>query len=306
MPLLNTRRMLGLAQKHGYAIGHFNTTNLEETQAIVSAAVAMRSPIIIGTSTKALTYAGVDNLSLIVKNLAKAPVPIALHLDHGPDVRWALECIKHGYTSVMIDTSTLDYKSNSAATRKVVSYAHRHHVSVEAEIGVLRGIEDELVVADKDAYLTDPSAAARFVDDTHCDSLAIALGTSHGAHKFTGAARLDLGRLSEIREEVTVPLVLHGASSVYPDMVRSINRLGGKIKEAHGLPDRLIHQAIKRGICKVNTDTDLRLAFTLGVRRHVRAHPETYDIRKTLETAREELHKMVCRKIKLFGSAGTA
>ncbi len=296
--------MLGLAQKHGYAVGHFNTTNLEETQAIISAATHLRAPIIIGTSTKAITYTGTGNLCLLIKNMAHAKIPIALHLDHGPNLAWAQRCIKEGYTSVMIDTSSLDYAQNVATTQKVVAYAHKRKISVEAEIGILKGVEDD--ISSKQEYLTTPKEATRFVADTRCDSLAIAIGTSHGAYKFSQKPKLDLQRLWEIREEVSVPLVLHGASSVYPELVTKINRYGGRINNAQGVPDTILRKAIKAGICKINTDTDLRLAFTLGIRRHLSQHPQVYDIRETLEEARQELQQMVERKIKLFESDGKA
>lgn len=304
MPLVNTRRMLGLAQKERYAVPHFNTTDLEVTQAIISTCVEMRSPVIIGTSTKAIDFAGLDELATLIKTMSKAPIPIALHLDHGPDYEWAKRCIDAGYTSVMIDTSKLDYTKNVGATKKAVSYAHKRNVSVEAEIGVLKGVEDALSVDEKDAYLTNPNMAKRFVSDTKCDSLAIAIGTSHGAFKFKGEPKLDIKRLIEIGEEVSVPLVLHGASSVYQDVTDKINRLGGKISGAKGVPDKVLRKAIENGICKINTDTDLRMAFTLGMRRHIYENPKSYDIREAMESARAEVAKMVERKIKVFGSGG--
>ena len=290
--------MLGLAQKHGYAVGHFNTNNLEETQAIINAAVALSSPVIVATSHKALAFAG-DSLPTIIKHLAQAKIPVALHLDHSPTVKLAIECIDNGYTSVMIDTSQLKYRQNVAATKRVVDYAHRRKVSVEAEIGVLKGVEDD-VVSTKE-FLTIPAQARRFVNDTRCDSLAIAIGTSHGAFKFKGTPRLDLADLKEIREEVQVPLVLHGASSVYPALVHDINRFGGNIKHAEGVPEAMLKKAIGLGICKINTDTDLRLAFILGCRRYLIEHPEGFDLRNALTEARAEMQHMVARKIRLFG-----
>lgn len=307
MVLVNTKDMLAKARKHCYAVGHFNTTDIEETQAIVQAANELNAPVILGASTKAITYAGLKNLHDIIANIAReVKIPIALHLDHGPSSDWALRCIDNGWTSVMIDTSKLDYKNNIKETIRVVNYAHNRNVSVEAEIGVLKGIEDDLVVKDKEAVFTDPKQAKEFMKATGCDSLAIAIGTSHGAFKFHGTPKLDLARLKLIREIVNVPLVLHGASSVYQDVVKSINRLGGKVRGAQGVPDSILRSAVKLGICKINTDTDLRLAFTLGVRSHLKKDPANYDIRETLEAAKEELVKMTKRKIKVFGSEGMA
>ena len=311
MPLVNTDAMLKKAQKCGYAVGHFNTSNLEITQAIREAAAECNAPVIIGASKSAVEYAGFPLLVQLAKHALDRPntkkqkdPPYALHLDHGPTSQLDKDAVKAGFTSVMIDASSMDYAHNVRETRKVVQFAKRYKVSVEAEIGVLKGIED--YVKAKEHILTDPKKAVQFVKDTKVNSLAIAIGTSHGAQKFSGKAHLDLKRLEEIRDEVSVPLVLHGASSVYQDIVKGANTFGARLKKAHGVPDSILKKCIRRGITKINTDTDLRLAFLYGTRRFLKKNPEVFDYRKIIGAGKDEVRKMVIRKIKVLGSKDMA
>lgn len=288
-------------------MGHFNTSNIEFSQAIISAADEMRSPVILGTSVSALEFAGVKQLFLVVKSLAdRSKVPVALHLDHGPDVGWARTCVQNGWSSVMIDTSRHPFKRNVSMTKQVVRIASRKGVSVEAELGRLKGVEDIVKVSERDALLTDPSEARRFVSLTGCDSLAVAIGESHGAFKFKGVPKLDIKRLSQIRDEVDAPLVLHGSSSVYPAWVSKAERYGARLAGVKGVPDAVIKRCIKNGICKVNTDTDLRIAFTAGVREFLAANPKSIDYREMLSAGRDAVRQVVLRKISVFGSQGKA
>lgn len=307
MPLVNTKKMLKDARDGRYAVGHFNASNLEFAQAIIETADALNSPVIIGTSVSALEFATAPELFAIVKTLAaKTKVPVALHLDHGPSVDWAKACLKNGWTSLMIDTSKYDTKTNIFLTKQVVRLARPKNVSVEAEIGRLKGIEDIVNVSERDATLTDPKEAKAFVKATGCDSLAVAIGESHGAFKFKGKPKLDIPRLREIRNQVSVPLVLHGASSVYPDWVAKANRFGAKIANARGVPDSIIKKCVKNGVCKVNTDTDLRLAFTASVREFLAKNPKSIDYREMLAAGRKGVADIVKKKILVFGSKGKA
>ncbi len=309
MALTTNKEILDAAKVGGYAVGAFNTSNLEITQAIVEAAVEKRSPVIVSTSPSALAYAGIKNISKIVRTLAaEAPVPIALHLDHGLDFETVVKCIKHGWTSVMIDASKQTFADNAALTRIVVEVAHLAGVSVEAELGRLVGIEDHVNVSEREASLTDPAEAARFVKETGCDVLAVAVGTSHGAYKFKGEAKLDFARLSAIAGVVSVPLALHGASGVNKEAVETAIRYGAgtKLASAAGVPDDAIRQAVKNGIQKINIDTDLRLAFVSALREALATKPDEIDVRKLLQPGREAVKAAVARKIELFGSAGKA
>lgn len=295
--------MLAKAQDGGYAVGHFNISNLEFAQAVIDAAGELNAPVILGTSVSALEHAGVEPLFRIVQALAsKVSVPVALHLDHGPTIAWAKTCISNHWTSVMIDSSKFEFEKNVSITKQVVQAAHRRKVSVEAELGRLKGVEDIIVVKDREAVLTDPKEARVFVQRTGCDSLAVAIGESHGAFKFKGTPRLDLKRLAQLREEVAVPLVLHGSSSVYPKWVSLTDRFGGRLKGVRGVPDAIIQKCISRGICKVNTDTDLRIAFIAGVRRFLALDPASIDYRAMLGAGREAVFGVVKKKIKVFGS----
>ncbi|MBW2987427.1 class II fructose-bisphosphate aldolase [Candidatus Woesearchaeota archaeon] len=300
MALVNTKSLLRKAQRNSYAVGHFNTANLEITKAIIEAAEELNSPVIIATSKGAISYAGISHLSNIVRTYAKqAKVPVALHLDHSPDLELITKCIKHGWTSVMIDASQYSYVKNLRLTKLAATLAHRKKIPVEAELGQLKGKEGW--VKGKEIF-TDPEKARFFVKQTKCDSLAVSIGTSHGAYKFKGTPKLDIKRLKEIRDLVTIPLVLHGASSVPPALVKEANRYGAKIKGAKGVPNDQIRKAIRNGICKVNTDTDLRIAFDLGMRKHLKQNPENIDYRKILGSGMAEVKKVVKQKIKILGS----
>jgi fructose-bisphosphate aldolase class II len=303
--LVSTTEMLRKAQAGKYAVGHFNTSNLEFTQSIISAAEALRAPVIIATSTKAIEYASIKDIALVVRGLAeRASVPVALHLDHGPSLKWVALCLENGYTSIMLDASSKSYEENVALTRGAVELCSLRGVPVEAELGVLKGVEDD--VSAQEHIYTDPAVAARFVSETGCTSLAVAIGTSHGAYKFHGEAHLDLARLAAIREHVSVPLVLHGASAVPQALVAQANQFGGAIQDAQGVPDSAIRDAIANGICKVNTDTDVRLAFTAAARRFYAEHPSDFDPRAFLAVTRDAVKELVMDRIKLFGSDGKA
>lgn len=302
--LVTLKKILKKAQKGRYAIPAFNINDLEILQAIMEAAKKLRSPIIIQTSEGAIKYAGMENLFQMVKIAAKGKIPVVFHLDHGKDLKIVKKAIKFGYTSVMYDGSSLSYKENIKNTKKVVVWARRRGVSVEAELGALRGIEDLVSVSEKEAILTNPKQAKEFVSETSCDALAVAIGTSHGAYKFKGATKLDLKRLEEIRKNVKVPLVLHGASGVPKDLVKLIKKCGGNVGEARGNSPSEIKQAIKKGICKVNIDTDLRLAFTAGVRCELKRDKDEIDPREILGEAKKIMQKVAEDKIKLCDSQG--
>jgi fructose-bisphosphate aldolase class II len=233
-------------------------------------------------------------------------VKAALHLDHGKDLSIVVKCLRHGWTSVMIDASSAGYEQNIAITSEVARVAHIVGVPVEAELGRLAGVEDMVSVGERDASLTDPNQAADFVERTGCDSLAVAIGTSHGAYKFKGEPRLELERLSEIADKVSIPLVLHGASSVPQDVLDRAAKYGAELPGAKGVPENAISEAVKRGIAKINIDTDLRLAFTGGMRQLLTESPEVFDPRKIVGKAREAIKDVVKRKIRLFGSEGKA
>jgi len=263
--------------------------------------------VIVQTSEGAIEYAGMDYLVAMVRVAAQSKVPIVLHLDHGKDVKVIKQAIDSGYTSVMFDGSALPFDKNVAVTKQVVAWAHPKHISVEAELGVLAGIEDKVKATKKSATFTDPNQAVQFVEMTGCDSLAIAIGTSHGAYKMTSKkSHLDIERLKEIASCVDIPLVLHGASGVLEDVVALAEKYGAKLGAARGILDLDIVHAIKQGIAKVNIDTDLRLAFTAGVREAVADLPQVIDPRKLLAPSIQLMTEVAKRKMKLFGSAGKA
>jgi len=302
--LVNLNSILPKAKKGHYAVGAFNTSNLEITQAILHGAEELNSPVIIATSEKALKYAGIENLShLIVLMAKKSKIPVVLHLDHGSSFEVAKECIKHNYTSVMIDASGQPFKENLKITKDVVKYAHKQGVTVEAEIGRLAGIEDDIKVTSSDAIYTNPDEAKKFAEKSGCDALAVAIGTSHGAYKFKGKPKLRIDILREIAEQVKIPLVLHGASGVKLGWINRVNKFGGALQHARGVPDHLIKEAVRYGISKINTDTDLRIAFTAGVREYLKKNPKVFDPRKITELARDMMQKVVEDRIKTFGSA---
>jgi fructose-bisphosphate aldolase class II len=304
--LVTGKKILAKAHKEGYAVAAFNTNNMEMTQAIIEAAVLSKAPVIIQTSEGAIEYAGLNWLAAMIKEAAQAPVPVAMHLDHGKDYDLIKECIGIGYTSVMFDGSSLAYAENVRQTKKVVAYAHKRGISVEAELGAIAGIEDFVSVEAKNAHLTDPDQAAEFVQKTQCDSLAIAIGTSHGINKFTKEPELDLKRLKEIKAKTKMPLVLHGASEVDQRMVKIARTYGAKLKNAKGVDDALMKKVVRLGINKVNTDTDLRLAFDAGVREVIQTKPEIFDPRKILGPAKDYMREVAMERIKVLGSKNKA
>lgn len=302
--LVNSKFVLDKANKGRYAVPSFNVSNLETLQAVMAGALKMKSPVILQTSEGAIEYAGLEYLAAIVKVAAQGKLPVVLHLDHGKSLSMVKACLAAGYTSVMIDASDKSYSQNFKLTREVVKLAHRRKVSVEAELGAIAGIEDFVNVSERDAHFTNPEMAWKFVKGTGCDCLGVAIGTSHGAYKFSGAPRLDIERLKEIKKLVKIPLALHGASSVPSYIVKLGAKYGEVLGKVHGNSDKEVAQAIKFGINKVNIDTDLRLAFTAGVRMELAANPGIFDPRKILQPAKDLITQVVVEKIKLFGSAG--
>ena len=300
MSLVTTKEMFEKSMKEGFAIGAFNVNNMEIIQAIVDAASEAKSPVILQASSSAIKYAGIDYLMKMVEaaTIVHPELPIAIHLDHGPDFETCKMCIDAGFTSVMIDGSKYDFEENVRVTKEVVDYAHSKGVVVEAELGKLAGIEDEVNVDSKDAMYTDPEQAEEFVKRTGCDSLAIAIGTSHGAYKFKGEAKLRFDILKEIRKRIpNTPIVLHGASSVIPKLVEMCNEYGGDIPGAKGVPDEILMEAGKLGVSKINVDTDLRLAMTAGIRKVFVEEPNAFDTRKYLTPARELIKETVKHKM---------
>ncbi len=309
MALVTTKEMFEKSMKEHFAIGAFNVNNMEIIQAIVDAAKEENSPVILQASSSAIKYARINYLmKMIEAAVGETDVPIAMHLDHGPDFETCKMCIDAGFTSVMIDGSKYDFEENIALTKKVVEYAHERGVVVEAELGKLAGIEDDVNVDASDAMYTDPDQAKEFVERTGCDSLAIAIGTSHGAYKFKGEAKLRFDILEKIKEKLpNTPIVLHGASTVIPELVETCNRYGGNIPGAKGVPDEMLNEASKRGVSKINVDTDLRLAMTAEIRKVFGEAPEAFDPRKYLVPAREKITEVVKHKIRnVFGSSNKA
>ncbi len=309
MPLVTTKDMFEKSMKEKFAIGAFNVNNMEIIQGIVDGAAKENSPVILQASAGAIKYARIPYLrKMIEAALEEHDIPIALHLDHGPDFETCKMCIDNGFTSVMIDGSKYDFEENVALTKKVVDYAHSKGVVVEAELGKLAGIEDDVNVSESDARYTDPEQAKEFVERTGCDSLAIAIGTSHGAYKFKGEAKLRFDILHKIKELIpNTPIVLHGASTVIPELVELCNKNGGEIPGAKGVPDEMLHQASLEGVSKINVDTDLRLAMTGAIREVFNKEPSVFDPRKYLTPAREKIEATVVHKIKdVFGSSNKA
>ena len=309
MPLVTTKDMFEKSMKEHFAIGAFNVNNMEIVQAIVKAAADENSPIILQASSSAIKYAGIEYLKKMIESaLDEYDIPLALHLDHGPDFETCKMCIDNGFSSVMIDGSKYDFEENIALTRKVVEYAHSKGVVVEAELGKLAGIEDDVNVSASDAMYTDPDQAKEFVDRTSCDSLAIAIGTSHGAYKFKGEAKLRFDILANVKQKLpNTPIVLHGASTVIPELVEMCNKYGGDIPGAKGVPDEILHEASISGVSKINVDTDLRLAMTAAIRKTFAEDPAVFDPRKYLGNARTLIEEVVIHKIKVvFGSSNKA
>ena len=309
MPLVTTKDMFEKSMKEHFAIGAFNVNNMEIIQGIVDAAAEQNSPVILQASSSAIKYARVPYLKKMIEAaLEEHDIPVVLHLDHGPDFETCKMCIDNGFTSVMIDGSKYDFEENVALTKKVVDYAHSHGVVVEAELGKLAGIEDDVNVSSNDAIYTDPADAERFVKETGCDSLAIAIGTSHGAYKFKGEAKLRFDILKEVRTRIpNTPIVLHGASTVIPELVEQCNKYGADIPGAKGVPDDMLHTASISGVSKINVDTDLRLAMTAGIRKVFVEEPSAFDPRKYLTPARDLIKSTVQHKIRdVFGSSNKA
>jgi len=300
MALITTKEMFKKALVNDYAVGAFNVNNMEIIQGIVDAASIENAPLILQVSAGARKYAKPAYLlKLVEAAIEDTGLDIALHLDHGEDFDICKKCIDDGFTSVMIDGSKHPFEENIVLTKQVVEYAHAHGVVVEAELGKLAGVEDNIKVDARSATFTDPDEAVEFVERTGVDSLAIAIGTSHGAYKFTGEPYLDYERLKKIHSLLPdTPLVLHGASSVLKEFVDRCNEFGGQIPGAQGVPEEMIRESTKYGICKVNIDTDLRLAMTAEIRRVLIENPKEFDPRKYLGPGRDAITKMVQHKIK--------
>lgn len=301
MPLVTTKEMFDKAYKGGYAIGAFNVNNMEIIQGITEAAKEEQAPLILQVSSGARKYANHTYLiKLVEAAIIETDLPIALHLDHGDSYELCKSCIDGGFTSVMIDGSHLPYEENVALTKKVVEYAHDHGVVVEGELGRLAGIEDAVNVSAEDASYTRPEEVVDFVTRTGVDSLAIAIGTSHGAYKFKPGQKpqLRFDILHEVEKQLpNYPIVLHGASSVIPEYVEMINQNGGNMPDAIGIPEEMLREAAKSAVCKINIDSDLRLAMTGTIRKHFAEHPGDFDPRQYLKPAREAIKQMVKRKL---------
>lgn len=308
MPLVTSKEMFKNAYEKGYAIGAFNVNNMEIIQGIVDAAREEKSPLILQVSAGARKYANPIYLRKLVEAAVEdTQLPIVLHLDHGEDFEICKACIDGGFTSVMIDGSRFPFEENIRVTKEVVDYAHSKGVVVEGELGKLAGVEDAVKVSAKDATYTDPDQAVEFVERTGVDSLAVAIGTSHGAYKFKEKPSLDFERLQIITNKLAgFPLVLHGASTVMPEFVAKCNEFGGKLPGAMGVPEDMLRHAASMGVCKINIDTDLRLAMTATIREYFIKHPEEFDPRKYLGPARTAIKDMVQHKIKdVLGSSNS-
>jgi len=311
MPLVTTKEMFEKAYKGGYAIGAFNVNNMEIVQGITEAAKELNAPLILQVSKGARAYANHTYLTKLVESaIIETGLPIALHLDHGSSFELCKSCIDGGFSSVMIDASSKPFEENIALTRQVVEYAHDHGVVVEAELGSLAGIEDEVVVAAEDSSYTKPEEVQEFVERTGCDSLAIAIGTSHGAYKFKPGTdpKLRLDILEEIEKRLPgFPIVLHGSSSVPQEFVKIINENGGNMPGAIGIPEEQLRLAAQRAVCKINIDSDLRLAMTASIRQYFNQHPDHFDPRQYLTPARAAIKEMVKHKIvNVLGCDGKA
>lgn len=312
MALVTTTEMFKKAYEGGYAIGAFNVNNMEIVQAITEAAGELRSPVILQVSAGARKYANATYLRKLVEAavIENPDIPIALHLDHGADFEICKSCIDGGFTSVMIDASKYPFQENIEITKKVVEYAHAHGVVVEAELGKLAGIEDDVNVSAEDSSYTQPEEVEEFVSKTGVDSLAIAIGTSHGAFKFKPGTKpqLRFDILHEIEQKIPgFPIVLHGASSVPQEYVKIINEHGGALKDAIGVPEEQLREAARSAVCKINIDSDLRLGLTAGIRQVMSEHPDYFDPRQYLTVARQNVKDVVAHKIKeVLGSEGKA
>jgi fructose-bisphosphate aldolase class II len=307
MALVKTKEILENANREGYAVGAFNISNMESLQAIIEGACEMHAPVIVEVSESASKYMGIELAASMVKTIANsAPVPVALHLDHGRKLEVITKAILAGFGSVMIDASDRPYEENRALTSEVVALARKAGVAVEAELGRLPGAEDDISASEREAFLVDPDEAQAFVEHTGIDFLAPAIGTAHGAFKFKGESKLDLERLRKVKEKIRIPLVLHGASSVKKQLLDAASEQGLELEGAKGLDDEVLRQAVSGGINKVNTDTDLRIAFTTAVRKVLRDTPAVFDPRKILGPAREYMKDVVRERIAVLGSENKA
>ena len=301
MPLVTSKEMFEKAYKGGYAIGAFNVNNMEIIQGITGAASKLNAPVILQVSKGARAYANRTYLMKLVEAaVIETGLPICLHLDHGDSFELCKSCIDDGFTSVMIDASSKPFAENIALTRQVVKYAHDHGVVVEAELGTLAGIEDEVNVSAEDSSYTRPEEVQEFVDKTGCDSLAIAIGTSHGAYKFKPGTKpqLRFDVLEEVEKKLPgFPIVLHGSSSVPQEFVAKINQYGGNMPGAIGVPEDQLRKAASMAVCKINIDSDLRLAMTASIREYMALHPDHFDPRQYLKPARQAIEDMVAHKI---------
>jgi len=310
MALVNTKKMFEMAYKNGYAIGAFNVNNMEITQGIIDAIAQEKAPLILQISKGARDYAKISYLMAIINVAVKEnpDIPIATNLDHGDSFEVCKQFVDDGFTSVMIDASSKPFKENIAITKKVVEYAHPRGVVVEAELGQLGGIEEHVVgVEDVSKHLANPNQAAEFVQKSGCDSLAVACGTSHGAYKFKSEPKIAFDVIQKINEKLPgFPLVMHGSSSVLKEFKDLINKYGGKMPAAMGVPEEAISKAAKMGICKVNIDTDLRMALTAKIRQVFAENPGEFDPRKYLGPGRDAIREMVRHKLHVLGCAGKA
>ncbi|MBO7218976.1 MAG: class II fructose-1,6-bisphosphate aldolase [Clostridia bacterium] len=309
MELQNATKIFENALKGKYAVGAFNFVNMEVLKSILDTAEKEKSPVIVQCSTGAIKYAGLDMLVSMCRTLAKdMTVPVCLNLDHGKTFEECKACIDAGFTNVMIDASGLPYDENVALTRQVVEYAHKHNVTVEAEIGVLAGVEDEVSHSEDDAKYTNPEQAYQFVKDTGVDSLAIAIGTSHGTVKFKGDPKLRFDILEKVEELLpNFPIVLHGASSIPQDLVKLGEEYGAKLKGSCGVPGNMLNEACHHNVCKINVDSDLRLAFTVGLRKSLAENPENVDMRKYNTLGMDLIKQVVADKMNnVFESANKA
>lgn len=310
MSLITTTEMFKKAYEGGYAIGAFNVNNMELIQGIMAGAAEKKAPVILQISKGAREYANPIYLRKLIEAAVEEypDIPIAMHLDHGPDFELCKASVNGGFTSVMIDASHDEFEENVRKTKEVVDYAHSKGAVVEAELGKLVGAqfdEGEEGGGESSGHFTDPDQAVEFVERTGVDSLAVAIGTSHGAYKFAGEAKLDFERLETISKKLEgFPLVLHGASTVIPEFVALCNQYGGKLPGAKGVPEEMISRASKMGVCKVNIDTDLRLAMTGIIRKELSENPENFDPRKYLGPAREAIKQMVMHKLDVLGNVG--
>lgn len=312
MALVDTKKMFKMAYDNDYAVGAFNVNNMEITQGIIDAVAEEKAPLILQVSRGARKYAGISYLKAIIDVVVKEnpDIPVAMHLDHGDSFETCKQFVDDGFTSVMIDASKQPFEKNIEMTRQVVEYAHKHNVVVEAELGQLGGIEEDVVgvsVEEVSKHLTDPEQAVEFVEKSGCDSLAVACGTSHGAYKFKTEPKLALDIIEKISEKLPgFPLVMHGSSSVLKEFKDLINKYGGDMPDAMGVPEDAISRAAKMAICKVNIDTDLRMALTAKIREVFAVKPAEFDPRKYLGPGREVIKNMVKRKLNILGCSGKA